>query len=332
MLNFLNKTFHIAITFFLAFASFANSENFEGDPCFAPNFYQGNSYPVDDFQSDESPYFEDFQTNSSNIGTALASVGYLSYTSERGLGINSGYTTLGLFAAIKDDYFADFRFHLLDNGKYAFNIGGGARYLSNSYILGANIYYDYRETSYKNYHQLGLGLEFLGCSYDIRANAYIPLGSTRSSSDTCIYEYDGGYFALNRDFEYSFWGADLEFGVPISCKTCAGDIRYFYLAAGPYYLKSDHTSDFWGARFRLISYVNEYIRLEGRLTYDHVFKTRGQGVVTLEIPFEEIFSLFNCKSLCGGCSSCCFDPIFRNEIIPVQDHCRWECNYNCIIE
>ena len=187
MLNFFKKIFHIANTFFLAFAGSATCEIYEVEPCFTENFYQDESYSGGDFQG-ESPYFEDFQTDSENVGTALASVGYLSYTSERGLGINSGYTTLGLFAAIKDNYFADFRFHLLDNGKYAFNIGGGARYLSNSYILGANIYYDYRETSYKNYHQLGLGLEFLGCSYDIRANAYIPLGSTRSSSDTCFYE------------------------------------------------------------------------------------------------------------------------------------------------
>ncbi len=66
-----------------------------------------------------------------------------------------------------------------DHSAEEYNLGLGWRYLfpRSNMILGANAYYDYRDTGNSTYHQWGCGLEFLSPWVDARANYYKPEGT-----------------------------------------------------------------------------------------------------------------------------------------------------------
>jgi len=89
-----------------------------------------------------------------------------------------------------------------DQGNAAgqYNLGVGYRHLlPNNVILGANVYYDYRETQLgSEFEQLGLGVEVLSEWVDARANYYLPeddkelineFDTETSSSSKSVDEY-----------------------------------------------------------------------------------------------------------------------------------------------
>jgi hypothetical protein len=63
-----------------------------------------------------------------------------------------------------------------DHSAEEYNLGIGYRQLfpKHNFILGANAYYDYRDTAAGHYDQWGAGLEFLSTWVDARANYYDP--------------------------------------------------------------------------------------------------------------------------------------------------------------
>ncbi len=65
---------------------------------------------------------------------------------------------------------------ITDRDAEEYNIGLGYRHLFNDrqFILGANTYYDYRDTGFGSYNQWGAGVEFLSKWIDARANYYRP--------------------------------------------------------------------------------------------------------------------------------------------------------------
>jgi hypothetical protein len=65
---------------------------------------------------------------------------------------------------------------ITDHDAEEYNIGLGYRQLlpKQKIILGANLYYDYRDTGYTTYDQWGAGLEILSSWIDARANYYDP--------------------------------------------------------------------------------------------------------------------------------------------------------------
>lgn len=246
----------------------------------------------------------------------------LGYTSKRGIGNNSGFTTLQ--ALITPDYvlpgvqaFTDLRGHIFDQGRFAGNAGAGLRYSlpDEERILGGNIYYDFRNTArfkHKTFQQIGFGFEFLTYNWDIRGNAYCPFGSRKSHCHP------------HGKFNVCFGGGDLELGTSMNQWACDWEFVHVYAAAGPYYYKAVDTDGILGGRMRLSLSFNEYIFLEGRLTYDHYFKTRGQGLVRIVIPFSDFYSFF-CRILVDESekpSECLRRKIteapFRNEIIPIS--------------
>ncbi len=73
--------------------------------------------------------------------------------------------------------FVEPRGSLNDSDEQEFNFGVGYRNLfpDKNFILGANVFYDHRETSLDNgFDQFGFGLEFLSKWVDARANYYLP--------------------------------------------------------------------------------------------------------------------------------------------------------------
>lgn len=74
-------------------------------------------------------------------------------------------------------WFVNPRFSRNDHEEEELNVGIGYRYLvpNRNMILGANAYYDYRNTEHgSEFHQLGLGLEYLSENVDARINYYKP--------------------------------------------------------------------------------------------------------------------------------------------------------------
>ena len=92
-----------------------------------------------------------------------------------------------------------------DDSSEEYNLGVGYRHLlaPKNLILGANIYYDYRETErHGRFHQAGFGLEILGEWVDARANYYLP-----EDKKETVNEYDVETVSQSTSYRDSGWGA-----------------------------------------------------------------------------------------------------------------------------
>lgn len=275
----------------------------------------------------------------------------VSYTTANGIGYDSGYTTLGLLAMpslctpICLQPFLDVRGHWFDKGRSAVNAGVGVRYITPNAnnILGGNIYYDYRSTSWKEYHQVGVGVELLRCNWEVRANGYFPVSGERSHFRPGIFnQYQGGYYFSLQPFNNTFWGVDLELGGSLNYLPILKEYFNLYAAIGPYYYKSAYDREDFkgkihavGGRFRLELDLTKYISLECRVTADRIFKTNVQGVFNLEIPLSNLRNFFESSAKGNDCCSSDWkcdkitQPVFRSEIIPIKRHCLRRCNFDC---
>jgi hypothetical protein len=236
-----------------------------------------------------------------------------------GVGYDQGYTTLEGFFSQESNYklrFLDVRGHVFNNGKFAANAGLGLRYLSDR-IWGGNVYYDYRQTSRRDYQQISAGLESLGIRWDFRLNGYLPLTNTsKFTSDATFDSFEDHYMIVARKREFALKGANAEVGYHLD------SIRFpLYLAAGPYYLQGKGKQT-WGGSLRIAADLSSYIRIEGNTSYDSLFHWIGQGQVSLIFPFGGRRQIKASR----GC--CCADllalaqraiqPVDRNEIIPID--------------
>lgn len=245
------------------------------------------------------------------------------YTTPKGIGYNTGYTTLeGFFATpnyIQENWlpFLDLRGHIFDNGKFAANAGLGLRYLTQSRIWGLNTYYDYRNTNNQHYNQISAGFETLGKIWDFRINGYLPVGKKEISVFSNSFAgFKGHYMLLHSYKKFALKGFNAEAGAHIDHFKKAP----LYFAAGPYYLTGvDQTT--WGGQLRAtVDLFKQYFRLEANTSYDHLFKWIGQAQASINIPFgrkERIIRKGN--QSCSDritLSTRAVQRVDRNEIIP----------------
>lgn len=244
------------------------------------------------------------------------------YSTGRFIGIKQDYGEAGMFAPLylSDCFFSflDYRDYRFNNSKWGTSAGIGIRKcLGNDNIAGANIYYDYLEGKFhKSFNRLGLGFEWLGNCWDLRINAYFPLGHQANFSRTHHYDhYVGNFHATCREKEFAFnRGFDAELGLPFWC----WDNFTAYGAIGPYYYSARNKSHYYGGQARIEIHYASLITLQVRSSYDHVNHSRTQFQIEISLPFE---------ILCGNIN-CCFrdlflQPVRRNGVI-FTDHC---CNY-----
>jgi hypothetical protein len=249
----------------------------------------------------------------------------------KGIGYNRGYTTLEAFFSPYEPLnqrwfpFVDVRGHVFNNSRLAANAGVGIRYLSDSLVLGnrlwgINAYYDYRNTKRHSYYQASVGLESLGETWDFRVNGYLPFGAKKSYFYGLRFDYFIDHYMMqSRKREIAMKGANAEVGMHIDSISRLP----LYLSVGPYYFKGGNTT--WGGKLRAAFDYNDYIRLEGSVSYDHLFKWIGQGQLSLTLPLGRKREV---QSQCS--SSCCtamrlskraVQNVDRLEIIPL-DHKR----------
>lgn len=243
------------------------------------------------------------------------------------ISIDRGYVEAGLFAPVllSNCYtpFFDVRAYRFNDDRWAASAGFGIRrQLSEVSALGINAYYDYRRGEAKhNFHQIGVGLEWLSC-FDLRVNGYLPILRKTQLSEFCVFDQLGdGFFATRSRNEFSYSGFDAEVGKSLwHCR----DLN-LYGAAGPYYYRSSHHKRFWGGYGRLGLIWRSFLSLQIRTSYDYLHSAKVQGIFQIFFPLE-VF--------CKGWESCgcrfIDQQVWRNRIILTDHCCNWTWNWDDI--
>lgn len=245
-----------------------------------------------------------------------------------GIGYSRGYSTLEAFLATDPGQwnampFLDLRGHIFNDGKFAGNAGLGARSILGSRVYGANVYYDYRNTHRNDYNQIGVGVETLGCLWDVRVNGYIPVGKRISRPyDIRFGGFEGHSVLVDRKFQYDMGGVDGEVGFHFD--RCDFD---FYGALGGYYFKGEIGKSAIGGKARVGVAYKEYVTLEFSDSWDQVFRNKFQGQLTLTIPFGPG------STVRGNCNLTrrMVQPVSRQEIIVTHAHFRKQAANNHFI-
>lgn len=251
------------------------------------------------------------------------------YNTGKFISIDKDYSEASIFVpmSLSNCYtpFLELHSYRFNDGKWAASTGVGIRKnLTEFSVLGINVYYDYlRGESKHNFHQIGLGLEWLNDCWDIRINGYLPVSQkTHKSAFTIFDQFDDGFFATRRKIEYAYSGFDAEIGVPL--------LRYcnfnLYGAAGPYYFLNFHQNHFVGGYGRLELDWNSVLSLQIRMSYDKVYSTNIQGIIQFSLPLD-FFCSCSCSENCG--CHCSINQQVRRKGIILTDHCcNWTWNWD----
>jgi hypothetical protein len=256
----------------------------------------------------------------------------LRHIENKGVGYNTGYSTLDLFFAPSPDLwrvmpFFNVRGHVFNDAKFATNVGVGFRTLAGCRVYGMNAYWDYRNTNRFHYNQVAIGFETLGVRWDFRLNGYLPVAAKTShpyhNSSSVTFERFSGNNALVRTSrsgkqQFAMKGLDAEASFHI-LKNKNFDV---YPAIGPYYYqyKNKHAI---GGRIRLGAQITPYLTLEVIDTYDNRFHNNFQGSVSVNLPFgPKLKSTTNSRfKNCDDGTYVCrrmLQDVYRQEIIVVD--------------
>ena len=182
--------------------------------------------------------------------------------------------------------YSDLRLHIFNNGSLGGNATLGHRiYLPASGLtVGGYISYDNRDTGNTFFNQIGVGLEALSESWDVRLNGYLPIGDNRSLVNTAVagtsrFSQNVLLLDFNKQFEAAMTGFDLEAGgvLPIAQ---AGYLRPF---AGTYYYNAEGSEGAWGIRGGL-SYYGDYLQASVAVQDDRIFDTQVVFKVGINFP------------------------------------------------
>lgn len=214
----------------------------------------------------------------------------------KGIGYNQGYTSLdAFFTSIFGDYipFCDVRAHVFNNGKWATNLGVGARYIFDPcrWMVGGNLYYDYRSTNHAHYNQISVGMEAFYDRYEAHLNGYLPVGQKRTATKRQIESvsfksFSGNYILQNEHYKNTYEGAMKGFNAELGMHLAGNRMQYdLYFGVGPYYYDVSSGKHAWGGKARLKAELTRYLFLEISDSYDRIFHNRFQGTVNVSIPF-----------------------------------------------
>lgn len=245
-----------------------------------------------------------------------------------GVGYSTGYSSLDYFLMTEGqsmEFLLDLRGHVFNTGQGAGNIGVGLRWplKEDKYAIGANVFYDLRQAHDLFCNQIGAGVEWLTQKIDFRVNGYLPVGAKQHFERKTFDEFSGTYLKIRRRLKSTLPSIEGEIGTPLP--------RHFYFAVGSYYLFKQETrgidvGNAWGAKIRAEVDLGRYFTIGLAVTYDHIFKTRAQGIVSINIPFEKKKKPCAPPKRKNKCEppppyvrNLRRVPIMRNEIIPIQD-------------
>lgn len=273
---------------------------------------------------------EELGINQEDTVFTLYPICILSYAAGRYISINNNYGSLELFSPLlssSSSYlpFIDLQVYSFSNGLWATSCGIGIRkQISTENIIGVNAYYDaIQSRSRTNFHQIGLGVEWLSPCGDIRVNSYLPVSQKIHTYGLCVFDQLGdGFFATQRHKEYAYTGFDVEAGLWVWKNA---DFR-IYAAAGPYYFYRPSYHQFFGCTARAVFSWKSFLSLQGSITADRIYSTRFQAILACTIPLDFFCASSNCR--CDTCDdyNICVPPQ-RNGIILTDRCCDWTWNW-----
>lgn len=190
---------------------------------------------------------------------------------------------------------------LLDNGG---QLGGNAVLGYRQYVPGQNrtlggyVSLDNRNTGQAAFNQMGFGVETLGETWDLRLNAYLPLGNSRQlvnsqvSTSTTIgdvsrFQGNSLFFdpvsqnQVTNTYQTALGSFDVEVGTRLLRFSNGGDLRGYI---SPYYLSGPGISGTFGIRGRLSAQPSTGLDLGIGLQHDEVFGTNVFGSVRVNFP------------------------------------------------
>lgn len=264
------------------------------------------------FANEENPAPQQETTPACPKG--VTSIIDLRHRESGGVGYSQGYTSLDYFLTAQGDkweFLFNLRGHIFNDDYGAGNAGVGMRFpiQNEKYLIGGNLYYDCRQSHHLFTNQIGGGFEWLGPYVDFRINGYLPIGKQRNIETKQFEGFSGNNVFVKQRLKGALPNLEAEIGTPLP--------KYFYFAVGSYYLFQQDKDGIklgnaWGGRARGAVNLGRYFTLEGVVTYDKIFHTRVQGVLSLNIP------LGKWKTANHGERCLRQVPIMRNEIIPIQ--------------
>ncbi len=200
----------------------------------------------------------------------------------------------------KDITFAEGQMIVPTNGGIGGNVVLGHRVYDqkSDRIYGGYIGFDHRNTGNTSFNQVGLGAEALGKNWDIRANAYLPVGDTRklvsenvTNSVSALSNpfFTSNFLAVNRTlqqqisrhYEAAATSIDLEAGGKVANLGKNGELRGY---GGLYYLKAPGNDGAVGFRTRLEARPSDLVNVGLGLSTDRVFGTSVAFTVGVNLP------------------------------------------------
>ncbi|MGR3973358.1 MAG: inverse autotransporter beta domain-containing protein [Candidatus Rhabdochlamydia sp.] len=210
----------------------------------------------------------------------------LRHRESEGIGYDTGYSTLDYLFSYQQGQtssLCNLRAHLFNNGHTAGNLGLGMRHFltEGTSEIGMNFFYDFRNYSIFFAQQISAGLEWMGSSFDLRCNGYLPFGRNKKFQERVFEAFDGYQAIIEQRLSTSLPSLDGEIGTML--------FQNLYLAAGSYYLFQEESHAIYsgygiGAKARVDLSLNPYIKIGSTITYDPIFHTRFQGYLSLSIP------------------------------------------------
>jgi hypothetical protein len=165
---------------------------------------------------------------------------------------------------------------VFNNGKIGSNLIVGYRSLDEAakHILGGYIAYDNRDTGARFFQQVSAGLEFFTEAFDLRLNAYMPVGqSTVQLGETLAGtgRFIGNQFGVDRDrrIDAAMGGVDVEAGTIFNIEGLDGYLRPY---AGTYFYTAANSAGALGIRGGL-GYYGSLINAGISVQNDRVFGT-----------------------------------------------------------
>lgn len=256
------------------------------------------------------------------------------YQGPGGVGYDDGYSTVDLFLTPNWQRgfqpILDGRVHLLNDGRWASNLGGAMRWqMPANCAFGSNFFYDFRSAKGLRAHQLGAGIELLHPIFDLTINGYLPIGRTSHVGNPQFDFASGFNIFLKRRITQALPHMEslIGFWTPASWPID------FYWAAGPYYLFREAEEGVkcgkaWGVKTYLELMLIDGLLVGGQYTYDREFQSNFQGYVKLSFPFgpnnikrggsrwKRWYPSYECQQRAVK-QRLLTGPIRRDEIIPV---------------
>ncbi len=196
-----------------------------------------------------------------------------------GVGFTTGYQRIGVRAKIADfdtsHVWGEGVVLITDDTQVGVNAGLGYRWITDDGgIFGINGWYDNYQTEYNNrYSQITVGAEWLTEQFDLRGNAYLPIGTKRNVTQVLDYGtvpvFDGNlisFLGMNQE-EQALRGVDAETGAPLL------GLAWARAYAGAYYLESQDDDEILGFRGRIETALSPDVSLNFMVTNDNVFDT-----------------------------------------------------------